>query len=211
MLQGGAAVDTSSQQKATAFVEALTDFDKRMNQVVVDSGILQGIPEGRLTSAGASLLSPQTGHKSAIIGFLSRPDSLQCLASPCVDLAWTVLACPALALPRPALPCPALPCPALPCPCPALPWLCPALPCPAQSCSALLRPALPLLCPALPCPTLTVCCIQTGEQIGLQPGCLTVLSRAQQLGVPTHVLSVNYSSQMVKAALQRGTLKPIIS
>ena len=51
--QGGAAVDTADQQKATAFVEALTDFDKRMNQVVVDSGILQGVSEDRLRSAGA--------------------------------------------------------------------------------------------------------------------------------------------------------------
>ena len=56
-MQGGAPADAADQQKATAFVEALTDFDKRMNQVVVDSGILQGIPEGRLTTAGALLLS----------------------------------------------------------------------------------------------------------------------------------------------------------
>ena len=45
-----------------------------------------------------------------------------------------------------------------------------------------------------------------GEQVGLQAGCLTVLNRAQQAGVPTHVVSVNYSSEMVKAALQRGSL-----
>lgn len=56
-IQGGAAADAADQQKATAFVEALSDFDKRMNQVVVDSGVLQGIPEGRLTSAGAPHLS----------------------------------------------------------------------------------------------------------------------------------------------------------
>ena len=52
-MQVGAAVDTADQQKATPFVEALTDFDKRMNQVVVDSGILQGVSEDRLRSAGA--------------------------------------------------------------------------------------------------------------------------------------------------------------
>ncbi len=48
--------------------------------------------------------------------------------------------------------------------------------------------------------------VSAGEQIGLQAGCLTVLTRAQQAGVPTHVVSVNYSSEMVKAALQRGSL-----
>jgi len=48
--------------------------------------------------------------------------------------------------------------------------------------------------------------VSAGEQIGLQAGCLTVLTRAQQAGVPTHVVSVNYSSELVKAALQRGNL-----
>ncbi|KAL3147596.1 hypothetical protein ABBQ38_014648 [Trebouxia sp. C0009 RCD-2024] len=97
--EGGGSSNEAGQQKA--FVEALSDFDRRMNQVVVDSAILQGIPEGRLTAAG--------------------------------------------------------------------------------------------------------------QLIGLQPGCLTVLSRAQQLGVPTHVVSVNYSSKMVQAALRRSRLNPIIS
>lgn len=94
--EGVAHPDAIDQQQATAFVDALTQFDRRMNQVVVDSGILKGIPQGRLKAAG--------------------------------------------------------------------------------------------------------------EQIGLQAGCLTVLTRAQQAGVPTHVVSVNYSSEMVKAALQRGSL-----
>ena len=150
-MQGGAAADAADQQKGSAFVEALTDFDKRMNQVVVDSGILQGIPEGRLRSAGAPILSFKT-----------------CPAFPAVASSKNRF----LALPCPALPCLALPCPAV---------------------------------------SFIMCCIQTGEQIGLQPGCLTVLSRAQELGVPTHILSVNYSSEMVKAALQRGALKPVIS
>ncbi|DBB00608.1 TPA: hypothetical protein ACH3X3_002298 [Trebouxia sp. C0006] len=94
--EGATNPDAIDQQKATAFVDALTQFDRRMNQVVVDSGILKGIPQGRLKAAG--------------------------------------------------------------------------------------------------------------EQIGLQAGCLTVLTRAQQAGVPTHVVSVNYSTEMVKAALQRGSL-----
>ncbi|KAA6428416.1 MAG: hypothetical protein FRX49_01292, partial [Trebouxia sp. A1-2] len=94
--EGATHPDAIDQQKATAFVDALTQFDRRMNQVVIDSGILKGIPQGRLKAAG--------------------------------------------------------------------------------------------------------------EQIGLQAGCLTVLTRAQQAGIPTHVVSVNYSSQMVKAALQRGSL-----
>ncbi|DBB00982.1 TPA: hypothetical protein ACH3X1_000888 [Trebouxia sp. C0004] len=94
--EGAAHPDGTNQQKATAFVNALMQFDRRMNQVVVDSGILRGIPHGRLKAAG--------------------------------------------------------------------------------------------------------------EQIGLQAGCLTVLTRAQQAGVPTHIVSVNYSSEMVKATLQRGSL-----
>ena len=52
VMQGGAHADSFDQDKATAFVDALSSFDKRMNQVVVDSGILKGVPEGRLTSAG---------------------------------------------------------------------------------------------------------------------------------------------------------------
>ena len=72
-------------------------------------------------------------------------------------------------------------------------------------------------CRPLPCSTaasavqLCLHLLPAGEQIGLQAGCLTVLSRAQQAGVPTHVVSVNYSSEMVKAALQRGSLTTIIS
>lgn len=107
-----------------------------MNQVVVDSGILQGIPEGRLASAGASRLVPQTWHKSPIVGLLSEPDSLQCVALLC-------LALPCLASPRLASPClafftlPGLSLPALPLNCPVLPLHFLVLPCPASPCSAL--------------------------------------------------------------------------
>ena len=61
------------------------------------------------------------------------------------------------------------------------------------------------------CPLFQVVVHCAGEQIGLQLGCLPVLYRAQQAGVPTHVVSVNYSSEMVKAALRRGSLEPVIS
>ncbi len=37
-----------------AFVERLSDFDARMNQDVVDSGVLAGVPRGALARAGAS-------------------------------------------------------------------------------------------------------------------------------------------------------------
>lgn len=56
MQQGGGSSNGAGQQKASAFVEALSDFDRRMNQVVVDSAILQGIPEGRLTATGGPFL-----------------------------------------------------------------------------------------------------------------------------------------------------------
>ena len=39
--------------------------------------------------------------------------------------------------------------------------------------------------------------------MGLQPGCLGVLRRAGATGVPTHVISVNWSSELVRAALQQ--------
>lgn len=51
-MQGAANPDGLDQQKITDFVDALTQFDRRMNQVVVDSGILKGIPMGRLRAAG---------------------------------------------------------------------------------------------------------------------------------------------------------------
>ena len=51
-LQATSHADGADQQKANAFVGSLTGFDRRMNQVVVDSGILKGIPEGRLQVAG---------------------------------------------------------------------------------------------------------------------------------------------------------------
>lgn len=41
-----------------------------------------------------------------------------------------------------------------------------------------------------------------GRAVGLQPGCLAVLSRAQQASVSVHVVSVNYSTELVQAALQ---------
>jgi hypothetical protein len=37
----------------------------------------------------------------------------------------------------------------------------------------------------------------------LRPGCLRVLRRANAADVPTHVISVNWSSELVRAALQQ--------
>lgn len=51
-MQAAAHSDGGDQRKASAFVQSLTNFDRRMNQVVVDSGILKGIPKGRLKAAG---------------------------------------------------------------------------------------------------------------------------------------------------------------
>ena len=51
-MQDAANPDGLDQQKVAVFVDALTQFDRRMNQVVVDSGILKGIPKGRLRAAG---------------------------------------------------------------------------------------------------------------------------------------------------------------
>ena len=39
--------------------------------------------------------------------------------------------------------------------------------------------------------------------MGLRPGCMGVLRRAAAAGVPTHVISVNWSSELVRAALQQ--------
>lgn len=40
----------------------------------------------------------------------------------------------------------------------------------------------------------------------LQQGSLAVLQRAQAAGVPTHIVSVNWSSELVRAALQQAPL-----
>ena len=92
-MQGGAAADTADQQKATAFVQALTDFDKQMNQVVVDSGLLQGISEDRLWSAGAFPLFLQS---FAQLLRCEPPPNVCCLALPCLAPPCLVLPCPAL-------------------------------------------------------------------------------------------------------------------
>ena len=42
-----------------------------------------------------------------------------------------------------------------------------------------------------------------GANVGLRPGCMGVLRRAGEAGVPTHVISVNWSSELVRAALQQ--------
>ena len=51
-MQGAAHPDKLDHDKVSTFVEALTQFDRRLNQVVVDCGILKGIPKGRLNEAG---------------------------------------------------------------------------------------------------------------------------------------------------------------
>ena len=40
----------------------------------------------------------------------------------------------------------------------------------------------------------------------LQQGSLALLQRAQAAGVPTHIISVNWSSELVRAALQQAPL-----
>ncbi|KAK9829096.1 hypothetical protein WJX72_003863 [[Myrmecia] bisecta] len=44
--------------------------------------------------------------------------------------------------------------------------------------------------------------VEAGAEIGLQPGCLGCLKRAQQRRLPVHVVSVNWSSELVRAALR---------
>jgi len=44
--------------------------------------------------------------------------------------------------------------------------------------------------------------------VGLQPGCVSVLRHASAAGVPTHVISVNWSSELVRAALQQPAAPP---
>ena len=49
----------------------------------------------------------------------------------------------------------------------------------------------------------------TGGRVGLRPGCLGVLRHANAAGVPTHVISVNWSSELVRAALQQPSADQI--
>lgn len=66
-MQGAANPDGLDRQKTTDFVDALTQFDRRMNQVVVDSGILKGIPKGRLRAAGKRPL-----HRTLVTAYSSH-------------------------------------------------------------------------------------------------------------------------------------------
>ena len=50
----------------------------------------------------------------------------------------------------------------------------------------------------------------TGRSIPLQAGCLQTLMRAKQQGLPVHVVSVNWSEELVQAALRLPcTAKPL--
>ncbi|KAK9833927.1 hypothetical protein WJX74_010080 [Apatococcus lobatus] len=42
---------------------------------------------------------------------------------------------------------------------------------------------------------------QAGEKVALQPGCLQTLMHAKRRGLPVHVISVNWSEELVRAAL----------
>ena len=43
--------------------------------------------------------------------------------------------------------------------------------------------------------------LMAGRKVALQPGCLQTLTRAKGKGLPVHVISVNWSEELVKAAL----------
>lgn len=43
--------------------------------------------------------------------------------------------------------------------------------------------------------------LHTGQEVALQPGCREVLRRAAESGVSTHVVSVNWSSELLRGAL----------
>lgn len=51
-MQGSAPAEAYDQESVAAYVRQLTDFDRRMNTVVVESGILQGVTKGELAFAG---------------------------------------------------------------------------------------------------------------------------------------------------------------
>ena len=53
--QGSAAGDAYNKDAIDSFVEQLTDFDRRMNTAVVESGILRGISQGQLATTGMPL------------------------------------------------------------------------------------------------------------------------------------------------------------
>ena len=74
------------------FVEQLSEFDARINQAVVDSGVLAGVPRGALARAGARR-APAPGSCG-----LSQRRALQAACSPALRAAvlpWCSL--PALA------------------------------------------------------------------------------------------------------------------
>ncbi|KAI7844453.1 hypothetical protein COHA_001957 [Chlorella ohadii] len=52
---------------------------------------------------------------------------------------------------------------------------------------------------------------RAGASIRMQPGCLALLKQAAQAGVPTYVVSVNWSAEMVKAALAQEGLNVVVA
>lgn len=52
---------------------------------------------------------------------------------------------------------------------------------------------------------------ETGARVGMRPGCLATLRRAVDAGVPTAVVSVNWSGEMVAAALAQQGLPVVMA
>ncbi|PSC75210.1 thiamine biosynthetic bifunctional enzyme chloroplastic isoform C [Micractinium conductrix] len=52
---------------------------------------------------------------------------------------------------------------------------------------------------------------RAGASISMQPGCLDLLRRAADAGVPTYVVSVNWSAEMVRAALAQEGLSVVMA
>lgn len=61
-MQGTPSAGAYDPDAIASFVKQLTDFDRRMNTVVVDAKILHGISQGQLIAAGEGPLLILTHH-----------------------------------------------------------------------------------------------------------------------------------------------------
>ncbi|EFN50521.1 hypothetical protein CHLNCDRAFT_139215 [Chlorella variabilis] len=52
---------------------------------------------------------------------------------------------------------------------------------------------------------------RAGASIQMQPGCLDLLQRATEAGITTYVVSVNWSAEMVRAALTQQGLSVVLA
>ena len=142
------------------FTEASATFDRRMNQAVVDSGILRHIPRAALAKEGVP-----PGHMAGA--------DWSCKQSSYIPTTFAVGKSAPLALTG------------------------------AEHATTQGPGALRQSCRfCKPPDDVKTCALLAGRKIPLKPGAVALLQAARRRKVPTHVLSVSWSAEMLQGALR---------